>query len=155
MILFAGMDDFDTKSIFSWASGIHGKEVSIILVAQTSMRDTVLKDFTHHHRLSHLSVWEDSRLRCKYSIAEISVVFKERRRSQSFLYKYRDLMASLFPIRFKENDLHELLTEEVGRVFFGIGVFLGVFLLGLCVLFFLMAIIPYYNKLRKLPKFHV
>ncbi|KAG0144440.1 hypothetical protein CROQUDRAFT_14099, partial [Cronartium quercuum f. sp. fusiforme G11] len=47
------------------------------------------------------------------------------------------------------NDLQEMMTEEVGMVFFGVGVLMGIFLLGLCLVLFLMALIPYYSKLHK------
>ncbi|KAG0143471.1 hypothetical protein CROQUDRAFT_48789, partial [Cronartium quercuum f. sp. fusiforme G11] len=58
-------------------------------------------------------------------------------------------LGRLAPTIFKENYLHEILTEEVGQVFFGIGVLSGIFLLGLCLILFLMAVIPYYKKLHK------
>lgn len=41
------------------------------------------------------------------------------------------------------------MTESVGIVFFGIGVFAGIFMLGLCFLLFTMALIPYYGKIRE------
>ncbi|KAG0143037.1 hypothetical protein CROQUDRAFT_661784 [Cronartium quercuum f. sp. fusiforme G11] len=50
---------------------------------------------------------------------------------------------------FAAHQLHELLTEQVGIVFFGMGVFISMFLLGLCMLFFLMALIPYHKKIHR------
>ncbi|KAG0144444.1 hypothetical protein CROQUDRAFT_65042 [Cronartium quercuum f. sp. fusiforme G11] len=47
------------------------------------------------------------------------------------------------------NDLQEMMTEEVGMVFFGVGVLMGIFFLGLCLVLFLMALIPYYSKIHK------
>lgn len=44
------------------------------------------------------------------------------------------------------------MTENVGVIFFGLGAFIAIFMLGLCLLFFLMAVIPYYGKIRERRK---
>ncbi|KAG0144429.1 hypothetical protein CROQUDRAFT_47333 [Cronartium quercuum f. sp. fusiforme G11] len=58
-------------------------------------------------------------------------------------------LISLGRVAPEANDLQEMMTEEVGMVFFGVGVLMGIFLLGLCLVLFLMALIPYYSKLHK------
>ncbi|KAG0143898.1 hypothetical protein CROQUDRAFT_162666 [Cronartium quercuum f. sp. fusiforme G11] len=58
-------------------------------------------------------------------------------------------LGRVVPEVFKQNDLHEMMTQQVGVVFFGTGVLMGIFLLGLCLVLFLMALIPYYSKIHK------